>query len=359
MADFKSITLQGQEIFCKDETARELAQVALDKVDNFTSFAPLRGDTAAWIGDSWGAGNGVTSGQAYPERVSARLGLDSENYSVGGSGFIRKAGGTGMTFSDQLDEAIADNPTKKFKYVFVMGGFNDINHGSMGSELYTAQQEFIRKIRDNLPDAIIVWCGFNLRCYEVTRDFRDGYDYSHNSIMIAAENPVIIVNNWQWSLVGKSQYYNSDGVHPNNTGHLIISNAIVAALLGQNIEYRLMLSRPEITNGSLWSELNPRSDEFWVEQKNGEIEIHFPTFDCPAGFTGAFIQSDYTLPASARPANPQTFPIYTSNTALDLFLMIDPSGVMYIQNKPSTDNVPANASLHPPVARYPMYSPEP
>ena len=355
--DVSNFKVGNDIIMVKDSVAREESSKALEEVSKIKSFSPSVGDNVAWIGDSWGAGTGVLSGQAYPEIVSKIMGFNSKNYCVGGSGFIRKAGGTGDTFFNQLSKVEEDNDTYNFKYLFVMGGFNDINHGSVGSDLYQAERNFISEISTKLKGVVIVWCGFNLRCQQITRDFRDGYDYSHNAPFIAGGNPIIVVNNWQWALVGKTQYYNPDLVHPNVTGHTIIANSIISALLGQNIEYRLLISRPELSNGSLWNELNANSDEFYILQDNGDITIHFPSFTIPDGFTGAFIASNYTIPLSARPITPQTVPIYVGNTTYNLFLMINTDGKMYVQNRPSTVSIALNTTIHIPCVKYPMYSP--
>lgn len=352
MAEFRSITLQGEEIMCKDQTARDLAQKAMDKVDGFVSYAPSKGDSVAWIGDSWGAGNGTSDNMAYPERVSSRLGFNSKNYCVGGSGFLQKAGGTGKTFNDQLTDVILDNDTRDIKYLFIMGGFNDINHDYSGNELYSAAQALITRVGTSLPGVIIVWCGFNLKCKQVTRDFRDGYNYSIAAPLVSCDSPLIIVNNWQWALVGKSQYYNTDGVHPNDAGHLVIANAIVAALLGQNIKYCLTLSKPN----TLWENTEITAGECEVIQENGNIIFKMPSVRLTNGMSGAYIKSTYQLPASARPATPQTAVCYTGDTEYQLLVMVNTDGYLYLQNKPMSNNVPSSTIFHTATITYPMYS---
>lgn len=353
MPEVTNFNVGGQTIDICDPTARASVEGLQTYVNNKLTDKLLlfTGKNIAFIGDSWGAGNGVGLSNAYPTLVGKKLGMNVYNACVGGSGFLRKAGGTGSTFFDELDAIISKNKTTPFDYICVMGGFNDVNNGYEANDIREAALTLINNVYTNMPNAQIIWCGLNLRCNNFTLAYRNTYDYLTTTCYQANGN-IRLVKNWQWMLTGNANYYNADAVHPSVTGHIMIANAIIQSMLGGQNDYRLVYWAEE--NYSPWA--NTHSEhEFWVERVNDKIRINFGTIFLDTEWNTSLLTSTYTLPDNCKPKSPQVKQVYTASSAFDVNLMINDDGLMYLQNKPSTNKIPANTTLHIGCIEYPYW----
>lgn len=364
MPEVTNFNVGGQTIDICDPTARQkvttLETSVNQKINNMKTeydskladkLLFFKGKNIAFIGDSWGAGNGVGISNAYPALVGDKLGMNVYNACVGGSGYLRKAGGTGSTFFDELDSVVSKNATMPFDYVCVMGGFNDVNNGYEANDIREAALRLLNNIYTAMPNAQVIWCGLNLRCNNFTLDYRNTYDYL-TTTCYQANGIVRLVKNWQWMLTGNANYYNADAVHPSVTGHIMIANAIVQSMLGGQNDYRLVYWAEN--NYSPWA--NTHSEhEFWVERVNDKIRINFGTIFVDTEWNTSLLTSTYTLPDNCKPKSPQVKQVYTASSAFDINLMINDDGIMYLQNKPSTNTIPANTTLHIGYIEYPYW----
>lgn len=311
----------------------------------------LTGKTIGFIGDSWGAGNGVSSGEAYPEVVSTRLNMGCVNKCVGGSGFLRRAGGTGKTFTDQLNDLITENTTTPIDYVCVMGGFNDINNNHSAEEIREACNTLINGIRTGLPNAKIIWMGFNMRCNAVTEKFRQVMSYVNNAYKQCSSGVIYGARNWQYDLIGFENYYNNDCVHPNATGHKIIANEIINTLLGVGND----MSATQSYLDSFSPLENFTATGEWCVRRSGEdVIITIGTLTNTNEITTGITSSKYKIEEHYRPALPEVVQVYTTST-YDVVLMINTDGTLNLQKK-SSGSIASGTTFHIPTIRYPLYS---
>lgn len=316
------------------------------------SLLVLTGKTIGFIGDSWGAGNGVSSGEAYPEVVCNRLSMGCVNKCVGGSGFLRKAGGTGKTFTDQLNDLVTENETTPIDYVCVMGGFNDVNNNYGAEDIREACLALIGNIRSELPNAKIIWMGFNMRCNVLDEKFRQAMSYVNNAYKQCATGIIYGARNWQFDLIGYENYFNNDCVHPNVTGHRIIANQIINTLLGGGGNE--MCATQSFLNGfSPITGFTATGD--WCVRRCGEdVIITIGTLTNENEITTGITTSTYKIEEHYCPALPEVVQVYT-NSQYDVVLMINSDGTLNLQKK-STGNIPSGTTFHIPTIRYPLYS---
>lgn len=330
---------------------RDVDENAREYTDDKGKYYAFKGKTCLFIGDSWGAGNGVGENNAYPSLIANRLGLVKINKCVGGAGFVRKAGGTGNTFFDSLIQAYNEGVNPDI--ICVMGGFNDINHNVPALDMYTASQVLLNQINELYPNAVIWWCGMNLRNYHFNILFRDGYDYLKNVAIAYSKNVVHNITNWVWGLLGNDNYFQNDRVHPNTNGHRFIANMIIQGIFGGTQGYKLVGSRnagTALIKGSEYS-----SGEYWVEQVDDMVNIHFSSFHFPESKTGALIESNFTVPKRFCPQQTTEVIVFSPNTSDNLRLELTIDGKMYLHNLPSTHTINPNINLVPQVMSYPLF----
>lgn len=322
--------------------ALSAASSALTFAQSLTTKRELYGKKIAFIGDSWGAGNGVEAANSYPNRVAADMGMQLYNHCVGGAGFMQPAGGTGPTFNGELDTLISSGVVPDF--ICILGGFNDINHGFNTTDVYNAVNALLQKASNSFPQATIIFCGMNFSCFDVTLKFKSLYYMMRRSVLFAFRG-CIFVDNWQFGLLGNSNYYNADLVHPNSSGHALIAHAIENALLGGNgYTYSYIVSGPT-DNFSPWAECTAVGTHMlWTE--NDMVYYNMPAVTLASAFTGAFIKSSWRLPNPVRPSNWVTGKPYVGNTALDIRVAIGTDGYLYLQNAPSTNTIPAKTVIN-------------
>lgn len=108
------------------------------------------------IGDSWGAGVGITDGKGgWCKRLQVYLGLDDNHYvynPVGGSAFYSSV--EGYSWSDQLDTAFLQiNNPYSVTDILICGGIND--HWSTTEVIANSIAEFVTKSNTLFPNAKI------------------------------------------------------------------------------------------------------------------------------------------------------------------------------------------------------------
>lgn len=341
------ITQNATEI---DEINGEITNIK--NVTDHSDLMVLSGKTMGFIGDSWGTGNGVSNGEAYPEVVCNRLSMGCVNKCVGGAGFLRRAGGTGKTFTDQLNDLVTENGTTPIDYVCVMGGFNDVNNSYDAEEIREACLTLINNIRSKLPNAKIIWMGFNMRCNVLDEKFRQAMSYVNNAYKQCATGIIYGARNWQFDLIGYENYFNNDCVHPNVTGHRIIANQIINTLLGGGGNQ--MCATQSFLNGfSPFTGFTATGD--WCVRRCGEdVIITIGTLTNENDISTGITTSTYKIEEHYCPALPEVVQVYT-HSQYDVVLMINSDGTLNLQKK-STGDIPSGTTFHIPTIRYPLYS---
>ena len=400
MADVTNFTLGDQQVWVKDQTARDAASAAQSAADtaqgtadaaktaagnaqstadaaktaagtaqstadaaqggansaltfaqSLTTKRELNGKKIAFIGDSWGAGNGVEAANSYPKRVATDMGMTLYNHCVGGAGFLQPAGGTGPTFNGELDALISSGVVPDF--ICILGGYNDINHGFNTTDVYNAVNALLQKASNSFPQAIIIFCGMNFSCFNVTLKFKSLY-YMMRRVALFAFKGCVFVDNWQFGLLGNSNYYNADLVHPNSIGHALIAHAIENALVGGNgYTYSYVVSGPK-DNFSPWAECTA-SGTHMLWTVNDVVHYNMPAVTLAGAFSGAFLKSSWRVPDPVRPSNWVVVKPYVGNTALDIRAAIGSDGYLYLQNAPSTNTIPAQTVINGCEFTWPLY----
>ena len=343
------------------ETLESSLQDTIEALEESLQYTTRKGLKIGFFGDSWVLGNDNYGGHYvnnFAKLVSDKIGADVYNYGLGGAGFCRKVGG--LDLEGKLD-AVHNDPTQPdLDICVVMGGFNDWNHIEDAGETYTAQtinskaQTYLTKIHTYYPNAKIVWCGMNMKCNYLNANFWSIFDYLNN-VPYVVDNSNVVINcqNWVWTLIGKSQYYNNDGVHPAPQGHIIIANAIVQSLFGGQNSYRLLVQQAN-TSG-VFPNASHYSGQYYCEQINDEIVVHFPVFRFSEAQSGTTIQSGITLPEMARPFSTQVVQCYSGSVAFDCVCSIMEDGHIYLK-RVSGDSIVANANIYIPDVKYKLYS---
>lgn len=183
------------------------------------------------IGDSYAQAE-VTA-NTWPDRLKHVLGDNATiiNAAVSGGGFT-----TSTTFQDQIvNKANTMNQSARDKVdcVIIAGGRNDIGSQSENT-LLNASLDTIVAASSNFKNAVILlvpmlWDAGVAQSYY---DYVKAQQYLQGGIQANVHNPVIPVN-WAWTwLKGNSGAIQSDNVHPNRVGALIIAKYMIAALTG-------------------------------------------------------------------------------------------------------------------------------
>lgn len=331
--------------------AQNSANAANNLANSLTTKRSLSGKKIAFIGDSWGAGNGVEPTNAFPSRVATDMGMQLYNHCVGGAGFLQPASGTGPTFNGELDALISSGVVPDF--ICILGGFNDINHGFNTTDVYNAVNALLQKASNSFPQATIIFCGMNFSCFDVTLKFKSLYYMMRRSVLFAYRG-CIFVDNWQFGLLGNSNYYNADLVHPNSTGHALIAHAIENALVGGNgYTYSYIVSGPT-DNFSPFAECTAVGTHMlWTV--NDRVYYNMPALTLAGAFSGAFLKSSWRVPNPVRPSNWVVVKPYVGNTALDIRAAVGSDGYLYLQNAPSTNTIPAKTVINGCEFSWPIY----
>ena len=195
-------------------------------------------DSCVWIGDSYtSAGSlGADVDKRFSTKVSNYLGLTEHNYAVGGTGFCYGS----TPYPTQVANAVADFNNNnldetKVKYCFIMGNRNDADGTYSWSQMATAVQSVITTLSNFFVNAKLViipamWDAKPAKLQMIR------YASIVNEVSQGYNNVLYIDNAWTW-LTGhedKILYQGGADVHPNVSGHQILTSHIINALEGSN-----------------------------------------------------------------------------------------------------------------------------
>lgn len=200
-----------------------------DKVANPTATAATAApvtDTVAFIGDSYTSGAGAAKGAGFADLIAAQLKLKASNFSQGGTGYVKRieAGGGGAcgndvcpNYGEMADQVIAKAPA----IVIVSGGRND---PSEPVAFDAATNALFSKLRSGLPNAKIiatspVWGA------EAPPIRTEAMNDSIRAAVTAVGGTFVDVGQ---PFTNHPELITGDNVHPNDAGHRVLADAVLA-----------------------------------------------------------------------------------------------------------------------------------
>lgn len=183
------------------------------------------------IGDSYAQAE--VRANTWPGCIASILGDNATviNAAVSGGGFT-----TATTFQDQIvNKANTMNREARdaVDCVIIAGGRNDIGSQSENTLLQASIQTMMASA-SNFKNAVILLVPmlWDAGVAQSSYDYVKAHQYLQGGIQAAIPTPVIPVN-WAWTwLKGNTGAIQTDGVHPNNAGAMIIAKYMLAALSG-------------------------------------------------------------------------------------------------------------------------------
>lgn len=213
----------NETIYVKDSEARKEVDTLSKETDDLKNFKKItESNDTILIGDSYAVSSVVGSGYSWQDLFENYTGITCHKYSQGSIGFV---GITTNTFLSYLNKAIEDISNKnEIKNIIVCGGCND--KGINASTLETAISTFIRKAKENFPNATVyVGCIGNFK-----------NSFSNHEAMFITKNiykkcikyKAVFLNGVDFVMKNNGNFQ-SDNVHPNTNGCLELADAIVNA----------------------------------------------------------------------------------------------------------------------------------
>lgn len=175
--------------------------------------------TAVAIGDSIAFGKGVLPDEAWPARVAHAHNWQLTDLAVSGSGFV-KPGWNGTTYRDQVNAALRLHPD----YVLIAATRNDREEDP--ARVAGRTEAMLTELRTALPHARIigitaVW-GSDQPPATITR-----VDDILERAVADVHGTFIDIG---FPLVGRQQYLQADGIHPNAAGEDVVARVIESKL---------------------------------------------------------------------------------------------------------------------------------
>lgn len=206
------------------------------------------------IGDSYSSRSYLaTPNKLWCEIVASDLGLNLHNYADPGAGFLNHGDERQSTFITQIAEAASDTTFRnnKVKYLFIMGGVNDLRYYSSNaiSTFTQAYNQLCINARNSFPTAKIVYLGCPTFLNFEQKSMSDGQtvtqlwvdNYIKNCDQ--AKNKQIAFLDMTLFYLGMSNYF-GDGVgnHPNAIAHRDLAQAIINGLTNSGNAFRHLIT---------------------------------------------------------------------------------------------------------------------
>lgn len=220
--------LDNQEILIKDsETSQNLKELPLN-----LRCKIYRDKNILFIGDSWTVGSGSTdpANNRFSTQLANGLEMIEKNYSTGASGFARP-----LTFQTQAETAISElsQTDKDDTYlIMIVGGVNDLRNRDSESitDVRTAMTQLVTTLSNNFTNATICFA-FNMIPTQNTT-IMYWLQMFKEHILNMTSKPVMLIDNLQKLVIGRSDLFRNDLLHPTNDGHTLIAGFLKNALLG-------------------------------------------------------------------------------------------------------------------------------
>lgn len=234
------------------------------RVDNLESTkSALENRFFIFIGDSYMYGY-TPSGkiEGFADKVKRVTGLNGNIFARGGEGFANS--GPYGNFLERLKDYSGD--TEKVTDIIVVGGYND--QGYSYSEIGSAISNFYNYMHTHFPNATLsigmdAW-STNPTKYNGIRKVLEAYTKASESVSFR------MIKNIEYAL-HFSDFFSSDGFHPNNDGQNAIANYLVSWILGGDINVVRGYGQPTITSYSAF-QLGSTS-QFYTQLNNNVVEF--------------------------------------------------------------------------------------
>lgn len=234
-----------------------------------------------FIGDSYMYGY-TPSGkiEGFADKVKRVTGLNGNIFARGGEGFA-KSGPYG-NFLDRLKDYSGD--TEKVTDIIVIGGYND--QGYSYSEIGSSISNFYNYMHSHFPHATLsigmdAWSTSPSK-YNGIRKVLEAYTKASESV------PFRMIKNIEYAL-HFSDFFSSDGFHPNSDGQNALANYLVSWIMGGDINVVRGYNQPKITTYSsfvlgstsqFYTQLNNNVAEFLCSAQTGvQCNIHQDSFN--------------------------------------------------------------------------------
>lgn len=284
----------------------------------------IRGKNIVFVGDSWTHGSGATSSASrFSTLLAGYLGMTEFNYSVGGatlcSGDIPQqvvTASNAMTATQRAETAI----------VFCYAGINDLRHmtehDTWTYEVFlNAWKTMCANARQHFPNAKIIAVPCNSMVRYNTPLFRQWVQYVCR--LLKNEENTIVLTNGQNIISGNANWYATDGLHPNDVGHVMLARYFANCIRGGSDRISQYIEKVHITNADIDIDAN-------VYRHDDIVLVDFSKIVVGAN---AITQNTATnigsVSVDLAPRNPVIIPIFTGNT-INGNIQITASGAVYI-----------------------------
>lgn len=150
----------------------------------------------------------------------------------GGSGVVNR-GNNGNTFEmllTQVASSISNNERNSISNVVIAGGYND--NSSSDTDIRNAIVSLSKKARQLFPNALLYYCIIG---WSTNPNIRNGIRTMATRITTNLTVPLEMnVITSTMLCLHKYEFFDSDGVHPNQAGQNNIANAILRVINGEN-----------------------------------------------------------------------------------------------------------------------------
>lgn len=203
----------------------------------------IAGETVLFIGDSYTYGTGASDHNAgagpdtkrWSSIVARTLGCNEINVAVGSTGFVDPgSSGQNMPFITQFNNWYSNASTSlrnEVRAVFVAGGYNDVwNSDSSWNTVLSASRTICNRIHSALPNAILVLVPMMYCGYDYTVKARNLYHAIIRGAQSCSHPERVCCIKWAFTWTAYDADIASDGIHPNDNGHLHIAQGVLQGL---------------------------------------------------------------------------------------------------------------------------------
>lgn len=198
------------------------------------------------IGDSYGAGQEESS---WCVQLAKKAGMNLKNFCIGGKGFLSESG----SYAEQVRNAVTDGSfdNANVAWVVVGGSRNDVDPNGRIRDQAT---NVANNIAQNFPNAKIL-------VVPMLWDWKplDAYRRNNASDVFAGftesgVNAEIIPVPWAWTwLLGKTEYFTREDIHPNAAGARLIASYMYQAMRGSYHGRFVATSIKDPSGRGLWA----------------------------------------------------------------------------------------------------------
>lgn len=181
-----------------------------------TAFAAADRKTVVILGDSLAAGYGVTSSEAYPALLQAKIDASGLPFRIVGAGVSGDTTAAGLSRLDWLLQ-------RKTDVLIVELGGNDGLRGIPPATIQANLQAIIDRARKKYPDVKIVIAGMQMPI-NFGRAYVDAFAKVFSDV--AGKNHAALVPFLLEGVGGEVSLNQPDGIHPTSAGHKILADNI-------------------------------------------------------------------------------------------------------------------------------------